>query len=188
MATSEDLLFRTAPAADPMPPAGWGYYAGAGQGLWGRTAQEAHSGQFSAFLQGVAHEGGSLNVALVVGESDGYSGAKAYPAEPGATYQYSFWAKGDFPEVRLVLMTWSSAAAEAKDREHTALLKFTPTAEWTPQQGEFTMPAQAKKFVLLFQVYAENLGREPLGVLYVDDVEAGPGGTNAVKNGGAENK
>jgi len=187
-AMSDEVVFSTAPVPDPAPPTSWGYYAGAGRALWGRTRQEAHTGKFSAFLKGVAPESGSLNIALIAGHSDGYSGAKAYSAEPGAKYRYSFWTGGDFPEVALVLTTWKTEAAASKDREHVFLRKFTPTEKWTQYQGEFTMPADVKKFVLLFQVYRENIGRENLGVLYVDDVQVKARDTAAVKNSGAENE
>ncbi|MBM4087181.1 MAG: hypothetical protein FJ272_20515, partial [Planctomycetes bacterium] len=148
----------------------------------------AHTGKFSAFLKAVAHERGSLNIGLVVGDSDGYKGDKAHPAEPGATYQYRFWAKGDFKEARLGLTTWKAQPTDSKARQFAKLATFMPTAEWKEVKGEFKMPSDAKRFVLLFQVYLENLGREPLGVLYMDDVEVSAGKANLIKNAGAENE
>ena len=186
-AMREELVFSTAPTPDATPPNHWGYYVGGGRGLWGRTEEEAHSGKFSAYLKATAHSRGSLNIALVAGESNGYSGPDAYPAEPGATYQYSFWTKGDFKSVGLVLMTWNTEKADMKARGHENLMKFSPTEEWERHEGEFTIPEDTKKFVLMFKVYLDGLGSEDLGVLYVDDVEVTTGQTQVVQNGGAEN-
>ncbi len=187
-ATTEDLVFSTAPTPDAAPPDHSGYYVGGGRALWGRTQEEAHGGEFSAFLKGVAHSGGSLNIALVVGDSNGYSGAEAYTAEAGATYRYSFWTKGDLSDVRLVLMTWDSEAGDKDARHHVNLAELPPAEQWTQHHGEFTMPDEARKFVLMFKVYMDGLGPEKLGVLYVDDMEVSLGETQAVKNGGAENE
>lgn len=129
-ATSEERAFTTGPVADAAPPEGWGYYSGAGSASWGRTTQEAHTSRFSAFLKATGHSRGSLNIALVVGDSNGYSGANAYAAQRGATYRYSFWLKGDIEGVGLLLMTWHSDRADKDSRDHTNLGALPLTDEW----------------------------------------------------------
>ena len=188
VATSDELLFSTGSAPDPAQPKHWGYYRGAGSGLWGRTQQEAHSGKFSAFLKGVASERGALNIALVLGDSDGYSGATAYPAQAGAQYEYSFWAKGDFREMSVRLMTWTTEAAPQKVRQYKRLMSFVPTTDWKEYEGRFTMPPDAKTFVLLFRAYLQIPAGENIGALYVDDVDLRTGDAQVVRNGGAENE
>ncbi|MBM3474625.1 MAG: hypothetical protein FJX75_15280 [Armatimonadetes bacterium] len=186
-ATSEQRRFTTGPVADIAPPEDWGYYSGAGSGIWGRTRREAHTGEFSAFLKAASHSRGFLNIGLVLSESDGYSGANAYPAQAGATYRYSFWLKGDMGGVRLVLTTWSSDEADQASRDHTNLTALPLTDEWARHEGEFTMPDHAKKFVLMFKVYAGGVTSDKLGVLYVDDVALTAGITQVLENGSAEN-
>ena len=188
VATSDEFLFSTGPAPDPAQPKHWGYYRGAGSGLWGRTQQEAHTGKFSAFLKGVTSERGALNIALVLGDSDGYSGANAYPAQAGARYEYSFWAKGDLKGISLRLTAWANDAATSRERQHKGLMSFVPTQEWKEYQGQFTMPSGARKFVLLSRAYLKVAPREDIGVLYLDDLHVRTQQTDAIRNGGAENE
>jgi hypothetical protein len=183
-----EFAFSTPPNADPKPPVGWGFYLGSGKAFWGRTPDEAHAGKFSAFLKGLEVAGGALNVALIAGDSNGYSGAKAYPAEAGTKYRYSFWAKGDFKEVQFAIMTWKTETADKDAREVAPISKLYPTEKWAEYKGEFEMPAGARKFVLMFQGQLKEAGGDKLGVLFVDDVEANAGAANVVVNGGAENE
>lgn len=177
-----------APTADAAAPKHWGYYKGGGSAVWGRTANEAHSGKFSAFLRPLGR--GDINVALIAGDSNGYIGEKASPAKASAKYKYSFWAKGDLKDIAIRLVAWKTDKADNyKDRiPHPAVVTFSPTPEWKKYEGEFTMPAEAKKFVLMFQRSGTIGLDEPLGTLYIDDLSVRTDEAEVIKNGGAENK
>lgn len=185
---SQQFSFRTLPLIDPEPPRNWSFYIGDGKGKWGRTSQESHSGNFSAFLKAVAYRRGAINIALIAGNSDGYVGKNAYPAEPGARYRYSFWAKGDFKEVWLWLWSWTKDTAGYKSRRQRRILTFRPSEKWKKFAGEFTMPETARRFVLGFKAYGETPTRQNLGVLFVDDFELTLRGRQVPLNGGAENE
>ena len=184
--------------AGPQTPLGWGLYSG-GSRAEGRLghSDEAHSGRHSARLETLQFyadpttgKPGFLALKLLQGDSDGYSGARAYVAKPGAEYRFAFWYKGDVPEVRVGVTCWTTATALAADRVQleTSLKPLRPTGEWQRQEGTFTLPATAQRFVLGFQV-SGTAGRFPLGSrLLVDEVEISesPGGPNLAANPGAE--
>jgi uncharacterized membrane protein len=184
--------------AGPRTPLGWGLYTG---GTWADGSlgysDEAHSGRRSACLETrqfyvdpQTGEPAFLALKLLQGDSDGYSGARAYVAKPGAEYRFAFWFKGDVPEVTVGVTCWTTTAALPADRAavETSLKPLTPTAEWQRQEGTFTLPATAQRFVPGFQV-GGSAGRFPLGSrLLVDDVEVtdAVGGPNLAVNPGAE--
>ncbi|RLF35092.1 MAG: hypothetical protein DRN03_05755, partial [Thermoplasmata archaeon] len=172
----------------PDVPEWWGYYLGAGEGVWGRTSSEAHTGNYSAFLKGVAYEGGNwINIGLIAGKSDGYSGADAYTAIPNTTYNLSFWMKGDFKRISVYALTWNTENGSSSGRKwvSTSLGWINPTNTWTKYEGTFTTPADAKKFVVMFRAYG-NSTEENLGTIYVDDVNVNIGEGNIIKNPSAE--
>ena len=185
--------------AGPVTPVGWGLYSGGGRadGSLGRS-DEAHSGRRSAQLETrqfyVDPKTGKptfLTLKLLQGDSDGYSGARAYVAKPGAEYRFAFWCKGEVPEVKVGVTCWTTAAALAADRVsvETSLKPLRPSAEWQRHEGSFTLPTTAQRFVLGFGV-SGSAGRFPLGSrLLVDDVEmaeAAADGPNLAVNPGAE--
>ena len=172
---------------DPVLPEYWNYYEGTGSGDWGRTTDEAHTGNYSAFLKGTEYnQDNLLNIGLVVGDSNGYSGLNAYNATPDTTYNISFWIKGDFNYINVYAMTWNTEdGSSGRTLRSTSIGQVTPTGTWTQYQGTFTIPSDAKKLILMFKVYGDS-SQINLGTIYVDDVEicASP---NIVLNPGAEN-
>lgn len=152
-------------------PRGWGAYSGGSGYAWGATTNEAYGGKYSAFIThtkyGVLLDNVPfVNLALMLGQSDGYSGAKAIPAKPNTTYAFSFWMKGDMPYVYLFLDEWTAVEATPKNRlcnnllhvqKNGVSLKRTsarpiqmliPEAGWTCYSGTFTTSTNAKTMAL----------------------------------------
>jgi hypothetical protein len=184
---TKPLLPIPEPIADAKLPTGFGYYEGCGEATWGRTNVTSHSGRYSAFLKGAEYEDNFLNVALVIGDSDGYKGPNAYDCNPNIKYSFSFWVKGSFKKIEVVATQWKTDAAPLNDRVQQKIADFVPTPRWTRIKGTFTTRKQARKFVLLVKAYGvyEELN---LGVLYVDDVVIKKEGSdrNIVENPGIE--
>ena len=172
---------------DPVLPEYWNYYEGAGSGDWGRTTDEAHTGNYSVFLRGTDYyQNNSLNIGLVAGDSNGYSGLNAYDATPDTTYNVSFWIKGDFNSINPQIGTWNTEDGSGnRNWISTSIGQVIPTGTWTQYQGTFTTPSDAKKLILMFKAYGDT-SLINLGTIYVDDVEicASP---NIVLNPSAEN-
>jgi len=176
------------PVAGAKPPVGFGYYEGCGKATWGRTNVTSHSGRYSAFLKGTKYEENYLNIALVIGDSDGYRGANAFTCSPNTEYSFSFWVKGNFKNVKVAVTQWKTDEAPLEDRVSQRITTFVPTPRWTRIEGRFTTHQQAKKFVLILKASGKPEEMN-LGVIYVDDVVIKKKGTekNIVENPGLEN-
>ncbi len=186
LAVSGDYTFITLPPLDPDNPSWWSYYVGNGEGVWGRTYAEAHSGLFSAMLKPTAYGGSSINLGLIAGKSDGYGGAEAYSISANTTYNYSFWIKGDLTETMVSVLTWNSEEGASGDRVYIGLGTLNPQPTWQKHEGTFTTQNDTRKFVLLFRAYGSS-SEINLRVLYIDDVYVGlAGGGNLIQNPGAE--
>lgn len=193
-AAGATVLLTSAAAA----PRGWGLYSG-GTAADGALAAspDAHSGRRSVMLDTkqfykdpATGTPKFLILKLMQGDTDGYGGARANAATPGAEYRFSFWLKGDVPEVKVGVTAWTSEAAKAADRVQvaTSLAAFRPAAEWQRYEGTFRLPATARRFALGFGVSGTPPGF-PLGSrIWVDDVEIAvpPDGPNLAANAGGE--
>ena len=85
-----------------------------------------------------------MNAALILGDSEGYAGAKAYAGIPGATYKVSFWLRGKARKVSPSLLFWPGNPADAGDRHYgeiTGLGAPSATGEWTQYRGTFAIPS-----------------------------------------------
>jgi ferric-dicitrate binding protein FerR (iron transport regulator) len=193
-AWTRKLFLLPEPIADAKPPVGFGYYEGCGRAVWGRTAVTSHSGRYSAFLKGAAYEKAegknTLNVALVIGNSDGYRGKNAFKTEPNTRYSFSLWVKGNFRNTMYVCLTeWQTDTALKNDRvtSNNNVASFIPSARWTLIKGSFTTHRKAKKFIVHLQAKGSSK-KMNLGVLYVDDVVIKKQGSkkNIVENSGLE--
>lgn len=184
-------------SAGGLPP-GWGLYSGGtpGDGALAGSS-EAHSGRRSVMLETrqfykdpATGNPKMLSLKLMQGDSDGYGGARAYVATPGAEYRVAFWLKGDVPEVKVSVTAWTTEAAKPADRQplRTSLPAIRPTSAWQRFEGTFQLPAAARRFALAFEV-SGTPARFPLGSrLWVDDVELAlaAGGPNLAANPGGE--
>jgi hypothetical protein len=125
-------------------PIGWGLYGGDGKCDWG-VGTPGRTDERCAFLRGLANgEQNPLNVALIQGRSDGYTGADAYALQTGVTYRVSFWARGTAKQVNVGLVYWPHNPADANDRSYAGiegLGRFAATPDWTQYKGTFRLPA-----------------------------------------------
>jgi hypothetical protein len=123
-------------------PASFGYYRGDGDAEWG-PAPDGHDDRQSVAFR-VAKPGAErVNLALMLGDTDGYTGAKALELMPGVRYHVSFWVKGHAPNVYPEVVYWPHDATDANDRAYLSLANAeVPAAgpEWVQVVGEFTIP------------------------------------------------
>jgi len=182
LARSVDQTFSTQPPLDDSKPTWWSFYAGAGDGIWGRTNTQKHSGTFSAYLKATAYYSNSINIGIIAGKSNGYSGTEAYPIQPGTAYNYSFWIRGDVASVNPIAIVWNAGGTKSE----IWLNSVAPTATWAQYSGTFTTKADTQKFVLIFKIYGVS-SSENLGAIEVDDVSVSTAdGMNLIQNPGAE--
>ena len=123
-------------------PEGWGVYRGDGSAEC-ETAEPGRADAACArFAATKPHENGRMNVALLVGESDGYTGPNAIPGVLGATYRLRFWLRGDAPKVNVNAVTWPNDPSSSGDRRHITVAQVPASGEWTQHEAEFTLGAQ----------------------------------------------
>ena len=124
-------------------PPGWGYYGGDGKGdssiaSPGRT--DDHCVRCRALEP---HANGRMNVALLVGESDGYRGEKAIVGTLGASYKVRFWLKGNADRVNVGVVAWPNDPASAGDRSHIGVRNLQATEDWKQYEATFTLLGSA---------------------------------------------
>ncbi len=171
------------PATETVP-AGWGAYRGAGSGIWGSSADEAHSGARSAFLKfndwQVIDGEKTVNIGLLLGEGCGYRQPGAIACKPNSDYVFSVWLKGNVPLVKMSVMGWNQAG-----KRETILLKtlsqdgkllpqrtvqfgFPPAPGWASYEGTFATNAETAGFhVAIFVPNAPFL--QPGQSIFADD-------------------
>jgi len=166
-------------------PVGWSRYVGAGKCELTSCEEAPHSGRRCVRLKMtewyVPKEEGkkpvrSSNCGVIIGDSDGYRGADAFPADGGRTYAFTLWAKGDVPRLRVSVTAWTSDTADLESRVSvpTTLSRFMPSNEWRRVSGRFRLPDDARKFVL--GIYASGKEKDgwKLGTIYLDDASIRP--------------
>ncbi|MEN6303373.1 MAG: heparinase II/III family protein [Armatimonadia bacterium] len=124
-------------------PAGWGYYGGDGSGEWG-LAEAGRSGgkcvQLRALrAQETGDTKGRVNLALTIGESDGYKGAKAFPGIAGGKYVVRFWLKGNAAAVNMDCTMWPNDPSSPADRRSVGIRKIEATPTWTKVEATFAL-------------------------------------------------
>jgi hypothetical protein len=126
--------------AEGTPP-GWGYYSGDGKGEWG-IASPGRTDERCVRVKALKpHANGVMNVALLVGESDGYKGPRALLARRGAAYKIRFWIKGNAPIVNVHAVTWPHDPNSSNDRSNVNAAQVSATGDWVRQEGTFTLPS-----------------------------------------------
>ncbi len=169
-------------------PVGWGAYDGVGE--WG-SLQEGYSGKgayfvpkpFAPIASGERKGEDYQSAALVLGSADGYTGPNAFVIELGpearyyrvppgaAAYRISFWARSEASELVAAVQCWRTDEAGGGDRESRILIAKVPrTPDWTHYEGTVTMPGDARKFAIMFQVYGYRKDGLELGRVCVDEV------------------
>ncbi len=155
-------------------PVFWGEYGGAEYGRWGiytkDTAPEnVYAGNISVYYRLGFNKDGYANCGLIAGDSNGYTGVKAYEVTPGATYYFSFWLKGSGYGRELTVMPWGWTQDNKRIQSNASNapagfrgIKIYPTNEWTKYSGSFIVPENVHTVILLFHSY---------GYLYKDFAE-----------------
>jgi hypothetical protein len=159
-------------------PAGWGLYVGAGKARLGNAP--GRNGGLSARLTAtdwyVWPDGRrTINVAIVVGDSDGYDGMNALPLQPLRRYWFSLWLRGSAPAVKISLVTWGPKGDRDSRGGSDLIGTFAAPEEWTRYEGSFVMPAGAARAALKIAIDGQEGQGGGLGELYVDDVYLGAG-------------
>ncbi|MFQ6098244.1 MAG: beta-N-acetylglucosaminidase domain-containing protein, partial [Armatimonadota bacterium] len=158
-------------------PIGWGKYQGAGAATIGTSERDPAEGRRCAYLevgQWYDLQGRDwINVALVLGDSNGYAGPNAYVARPLTKYRVRFKLRGDAAKVRFAPVGWRTDAATAGDRQNLfcTLSQIRPTAEWREYEASFTTALDTKRFAIKFALEGYRDEGARLGRIYVDDVQ-----------------
>lgn len=134
-------LAPAAVGADGEKPRGWGYYQGDGTGEWGLAGPTGDRGQSVRLRAVKPHANGRMNVALLVGDSDGYQGARALPGIPGASYRLSFRIQGNAPVINVDAVAWPHDPSSPEDRTTVAIRQVTAEAGWKQYEARFTLPS-----------------------------------------------
>ena len=167
---------------------GWGAFLCAGNGIWGVTDKEAHTGKYSIFLtfkEFAFHKGRDIaTMGLLLGESNVYTGKDAIQAQPDTTYEFSFWLKGNIPAMTISIKAWDTGKADQyatsvglkglkKDgrrvkKIHRIGYRVIPTSEWAQYTGKFTTFSTTEKFAILIGFNTPNFLASQQ-TIYVDD-------------------
>ncbi len=193
---SKDHPIKTGLKKGKLLVRGWTGHTSAGIGEWGVTDKIAHSGKNSVYLRylrGKTYKNGKTyhNVGLFLAETDNYSGVTAIDAKPGTTYEFSFWMKGNAPEVSVSVTGWKIKTGKdrldsPKSREWYTISRIKvdgklvrgarnraniikPTSQWQYYSGTFRTRAFSKKFALRISI-KDNPELKPGNTIYVDDV------------------
>jgi len=124
------------------PPPGWGCYHGNGKADWG-AGTPGRTDERCAWVEATAlDENGRMNVALLCGQSDGYTGANALLGKLGPTYRVRFSLCGSAPRVNVGTVAWPNDPTSAGDRHHASMDVGGPVAageDWKAYEGTFTL-------------------------------------------------
>lgn len=166
-------------------PAQWATYTGAGRRRL--SVVEGRDGGHCAKLTATElydwHDGRkSINVAVMIGETNGFSGEKAPEALPLHRYYFSFWLKGNAPRVVVSFTTWD-AKGERGSRGFAGVKMepFAANEEWTFYSGAFITPANAERGALKIGIEGFLSQGGGLGEICVDDVYVGRSKTKAME-------
>lgn len=157
-------------------PIGWGTYQGAGTAVLGTSTDDPAEGQRCAYVE--APEWYDLNgrdwinVALVLGNSNGYTGPEAYEAQPLTKYRVRFRLRGDAATVRFAPVGWTTEEADRGHREplFSSFDGLEATGEWQEYETSFTTSLDTRRFALKFGIEGYRDEGAKLGRVYVDHV------------------
>ena len=124
------------------PPPGWDCYHGNGKADWG-AGTPGRTDERCAWIEATApDENGHINLALLCGESDGYTGANALLGKLGPTYRLRFSLCGSAPRVNVGTVAWPNDPSSPGDRHHASVDVGGPVAageDWKAYEGTFTL-------------------------------------------------
>jgi hypothetical protein len=157
-------------------PKGWGLYQGAGKASLSASTDNPASGDRCACLEATEWHNLNgrdwINVALMYGDSDGFSGPEAFEARPLTKYRVRFRLRGDAAKVQFAAIGWNATSAEPQHRQ--TLFVRSPQVEvtdaWQEYEASFTTALDTKRFALKFWIVGYRDEGARLGRLCVDDV------------------
>lgn len=120
---------------------GWGVYQGDGTKEFGQ-AKTGRTDDACAYLKALQPGKEMMNVALIIGDSDGYIGPNAYEGVWGGHYKISFWLRGKATAVPVSVLYWPNNPQDPNDRAYVrikGLEAVTATEQWTKYSGEFVL-------------------------------------------------
>lgn len=120
---------------------GWGVYQGDGKKEYGQ-AKQGRTDAASVRLKAVERGKDQMNVALILGEADGYVGPNAYEAVEGQKYTVSFWVRGNAAKVPVNVLYWPENASDPANRRYVNLTGLKPvvaTDQWVQYKGSFVI-------------------------------------------------
>ncbi len=122
-------------------PSDWGLYVGNGRAVWGTAS--GRDDAFSARIEATEEdENGRVNVALICGDSNGYTGPNALPGRRGQAYRVRFALRGTVGAVNVGTVSWPADPTSADDRMHAPVTLDAvpaPSDEWVVYEGSFTI-------------------------------------------------
>jgi len=158
-------------------PVGWGCYVGGGDCRWGSSTETPHSGERCVFVELTKFHAsgpsqGSINVGLMPALTNGYVGRQALAAEGNATYEFSFWLRGNVPTLSVVGAGWRTTEAGKSSRQglKCSLKTIHPTSEWQKFRGRLTTASDTKRFTLRVHAGGNVATGAKLGTFCLDDV------------------
>jgi hypothetical protein len=157
-------------------PVGWGVYQGAGTAKMGATTENPASGERCAYVEAAQWYDLNgrewINVALMFGDLNGFTGPNAYEARPLTKYHVRFRLRGDAAKVQFTAIGWNSDAADSGHRQtlYARCPELEPTGEWREVEATFTTALDTKRFALKFGLLGYRDEGARLGRLYIDDV------------------
>jgi hypothetical protein len=160
-------------------PVGWGLYLGAGKarlssapGRDGGLCARIEATEWYPWPDGRR----TINVALMIGDSDGYQGTNALSLQPMRRYWFSLWLKGTAATVKIGVVTWGPTGdRESRGGVGELVGAFAAPQEWTHYEGSFLMPAGAARAALKIGIEGQEGAGGVLGEVCVDDVFLGAG-------------
>ncbi|MCD6361409.1 MAG: family 10 glycosylhydrolase [Armatimonadetes bacterium] len=181
---AENLMVN--PSAEEVTDAGhlpgWGLYIGAGRATLTQSADYAHEGKASACLELTrwytppdeedVPANHSISVAAMLGESNGYKPLNTMTCEPGTTYVFTFWYRGDVSNAKVSVTGWPADDADHTRRIHPQVAggAMAPADEWRRCTGSFRASDEMTRFAVMVQVSGKEAEGFKLGRLYLDDV------------------
>ena len=120
---------------------GWGRYGGNGKSSWEPCAGKSGLGvRYSAETMLAGEK--EVNQALVIGESNGYTGVNALLGKVGATYRFRFYARGDdgtFAPRVLMFPYGEEHIRDSRYFQSVAVNENRLGADWRLYEGTFTI-------------------------------------------------
>ncbi|NSW56117.1 MAG: heparinase II/III family protein [Armatimonadetes bacterium] len=122
-------------------PPGFGLYSG--EGAYACELADGENGRYLRFEATKPHENGKVNVALLIGDSNGYVGPNALLGARGGTYRVRFHIRGNAPQVSVGPVMWPDDPNDPGDRTYAGSDRIAATDDWTKYAGEFTLRSAA---------------------------------------------